>query len=139
MKEITANMIQVYNLEALGYDFMGYTFNKTRELSFHHLIIPKKDSKKNGIGDGYVWWNGAILKRDTSHDYLHRIEQIDRETFLWISDMMVLENVNKKIDKETLLRIREYLVNFEAKHANDVNEYGKRLIKQEFITNRIPL
>jgi hypothetical protein len=53
--------------------------------------------------------------------------------------MMVLENVNKKIDKETLLRIREYLVNFEAKHANDVNEYGKRLIKQEFITNRIPL
>ena len=139
MKEITANMIQVYNLEALGYDFMGYTFDKTRELSFHHLIIPKKDSRKKGIGDGYVWWNGAILKRDTAHDYLHRIEQIDRETFLWISDMMVLENVNKKIDKETLLRIREYLVNFEAKHANDVNEYGKRLIKQEFITNRIPL
>ena len=54
MKEITANMIQVYNLEALGYDFMGYTFNKTRELSFHHLIIPKKNSKKEGIGDGYV-------------------------------------------------------------------------------------
>jgi hypothetical protein len=53
--------------------------------------------------------------------------------------MMVLENVNKKVDKETLLRIREYLVNFEAKHANDVNEYGKKVIKKEFITNRIPL
>ena len=34
---------------------------------------------------------------------------------------------------------REYLVNFEAKHANDTNEYGKKIIKKEFITNRIPL
>lgn len=139
MKEITMNMINVYKLESLGYDFMGYTFDKTRELSFHHLIIPRKDSQKEGIGDGYVWWNGAILVRNTAHDYLHKIEEIDRDTFLWITDMMVLENVNKKIDKETLLRIREYLVNFEAKHANDTNEYGKKVIKKEFITKRIPL
>ena len=139
MKEITMNMINVYKLESLGYDFMGYTFDKTRELSFHHLIIPRKDSQKEGIGDGYVWWNGAILVRNTAHDYLHKIEEIDRDTFLWITDMMVLENVNKKIDKETLLRIREYLVNFEAKHANDTNEYGKKIIKKEFITKRIPL
>lgn len=139
MKEITMNMINVYKLESLGYDFMGYTFNKTKELSFHHLIIPKRNSQKEGIGDGYVWWNGAILVRNTAHDYLHKIEKIDRDTFLWITDMMVLENVNKKIDKETLLRIREYLVNFEAKHANDTNEYGKKLIKKEYITNRIPL
>ena len=54
MKEITMNMINVYKLESLGYDFMGYTFDKTRELSFHHLIIPRKDSQKEGIGDGYV-------------------------------------------------------------------------------------
>lgn len=139
MKEITMNMINVYKLESLGYDFMGYTFNKTKELSFHHLIIPRRNSQKEGIGDGYVWWNGAILVRNTAHDYLHKIEEIDRDTFLWITDMMVLENVNKKIDRETLLRIREYLVNFEAKHANDTNEYGKKLIKKEFITNRIPL
>lgn len=139
MKEITANMIKIYNLEALGYDFMGYTFNKTKELSFHHLIIPRCQSQAKGIGDGYVWWNGAILKRDTAHDYLHKIQEIDRDTFLWITDMMVIENANKKIDKDTLLRIREYLTNFEAKHSNDTDKYGKRLIKQEFITQRIPL
>lgn len=139
MKEITANMIKVYNLEALGHDFMGYTFNKTKDLSFHHLIIPRCKSQAEGIGDGYVWWNGAILTRNTAHDYLHRIQEIDRDTFLWITDMMVLENANKKIDKETLLRIREYLVDFEAKHLNDTDKYGKRLIKQEFITQRIPL
>lgn len=139
MKELTQNMIQVYNLDILKYDFMGYTFKNPKELSFHHLIIPKRDSQKEGIGDGYVWWNGAILKRTTSHDYLHRIEEIDRDTFLWITDMMVLENVNRKIDKETLLRIREYLLAFEAKHMDDTYENGKKLIKTEFITNRIPL
>ena len=139
MKEINKNMIKFYNLESLGYDFMGYTFNKVKDLSFHHLIIPRCQSQKEGIGDGYVWWNGAILNRDTSHDYLHRIQEIDRDTFLWISDIMVLENVNKKIDKENLLRIREYLVNFEAKHLNDIDNKGKCLIKKEYITNRIPL
>jgi len=139
MKELTKDMIQIYNLQIFKYDFMGYTFSKPSELSFHHLIIPKKDSRKEGIGDGYVWWNGAILVRNTAHDYLHRIEQIDRDTFLRITDQMVLENVNKKIDKDTLLRIREYLVNFEDKHYDDTDKYGKRLIKKEFITNRIHL
>ena len=55
MKELTKDMIQIYNLDALGYDFMGYTFKNPKELSFHHLIIPRKDSQKEGIGDGYVW------------------------------------------------------------------------------------
>lgn len=54
MKEITRDMIKIYNIRKLGYDFMGYTFNRTNELSFHHLIIPHKDSKKYGIGEGYL-------------------------------------------------------------------------------------
>lgn len=82
MKELTRDMIKIYNLDVLGYDFMGYTFGNPNELSFHHLIIPRKDSRKEGIGDGYVWWNGAILVRNTAHDYLHKIQEIDRETFL---------------------------------------------------------
>ena len=52
---------------------------------------------------------------------------------------MVLENVNKKITRETLLQIREYLLAFEAKHEDDTYENGKKLIKKEFVTNRIPL
>ena len=139
MKELTKDMIEIYNLEALGHDFMGYTFKNPKQLSFHHLIIPRKDSQKEGIGDGYVWWNGAILVRDTAHDYLHRIQEFDRDTFLRISDQMVLENVNKKITRETLLQIREYLLAFEAKHEDDTYENGKKLIKKEFVTNRIPL
>ena len=54
MKTVKEEMIRDYKLKKLGYDFMGYTFNNVNELSFHHLIVPKKDSERMGIGDGYV-------------------------------------------------------------------------------------
>ena len=79
MKTVKEEMIRDYKLKKLGYDFMGYTFNNVNELSFHHLIVPKKDSERMGIGDGYVKWNGAILKQSTSHDYLNLIQRIDEE------------------------------------------------------------
>ena len=53
MKEVTKEMIELYRIKKLGYDFMGYTFKRANELSFHHLIIPKRDCKKQGIGKGY--------------------------------------------------------------------------------------
>ena len=82
MKQVTEEMIHVFNIRKLGYDFMGYKIHREQSLSFHHLIIPKRESHKVGIGDGYVFWNGAILVQNTSHDYLHLIERIDRDTFL---------------------------------------------------------
>ena len=100
MKNITRDMIKTYRINKLKYDFMGYTFNCYEELSFHHLIIPKRDSLKAGIGDGYLIWNGSILRQDTSHDYLHIIEQIDREIFLVITDAMIRENQLGKLDIE---------------------------------------
>lgn len=54
MKDVTRDMIKTYKINKLKYDFMGYTFNRYDELSFHHLIIPKKDSFQMGIGDGYL-------------------------------------------------------------------------------------
>ena len=74
MREVTREMIKLYNIKKLGYDFMGYTFNRPEELSFHHLIIPHRDCKREGLGEGYLMWNGAILKQETSHEYLHTIE-----------------------------------------------------------------
>ena len=46
MRAITRDMIKIYKIDKLGYDFMGYTFDKKDSLSFHHLIVPKKDCKK---------------------------------------------------------------------------------------------
>lgn len=54
MRQVTKDMIEIYKINNLKYDFMGYTFQKLSELSFHHLIVAKKDSKILGIGEGYL-------------------------------------------------------------------------------------
>ena len=130
-------MIKLYDIKKLGYDFMGYTFRNINELSFHHLIVPHRDCKREGLGEGYLLWNGAILKQDTSHEYLHMIERIDREVFLQITKEMVDENNKRKIDIENLKRIRELLLYFEEKYKDIENKQGKKLIKQKYITQRI--
>ncbi len=66
MKEITKIMVKKYALMQLKYDFMGYEFNNEKELSYHHLIIPRRN------GGGMIIENGAILKRSPSHDYLQK-------------------------------------------------------------------
>lgn len=139
MRPITRDMIHIYNIKKLGYDFMGYTFRRTEELSFHHLIVPKKDCKKQGLGEGYLWWNGAILNQDSSHDYLHFIERTDREIFLLITNLMVEENQNMKLDIETLKKIRDLLLYFEKEHKDDRGNKNKVLLQERFITNRIKL
>lgn len=140
MKEVTKEMIKIYNIKKLKYDFMGYTFQRTEELSFHHLIIPKRECKEKGIeANGYLFWNGAILNQDSSHDYLHLIERIDREIFLLITNLMIEENKNMKIDIETLKKIRSLLTYFEKEHENDRGNKDKILIKRRYITNRIEL
>ena len=130
MREITKEMIKLYNIKKLGYDFMGYTFRNINELSFHHLIVPHRDCKREGLGEGYLLWNGAILKQDTSHEYLHTIERIDREVFLQITKEMVDENNKRKIDIENLKRVRELLLYFEEKYKDIENKQGKKLITQ---------
>ena len=137
MREITKEMIKLYNIKKLNYDFMGYTFKNINELSFHHLIVPKRDCKKENLGTGYLLWNGAILKQDTSHDYLHLIERIDRELFLRITKYMIEENENKKIDIDNLKRIREILLLFEDRYSKETDRNGKLLIKKSYKTERI--
>ena len=137
MREITKEMIKLYNIKKLGYDFMGYTFRNINELSFHHLIVPHRDCKREGLGERYLLRHGAILKQDTSHEYLHTIERIDREVFLQITKEMVDENNKRKIDIENLKRVRELLLYFEEKYKDIENKQGKKLIKQKYITQRI--
>lgn len=54
MREITKEMIKLYGIKKLDYDFMGYTFRNINELSFHHLIVPHRDCKREGLGEGYL-------------------------------------------------------------------------------------
>ena len=139
MKQVTYEMIEIFRINKLKYDFMGYTFKRTNELSFHHLIVPKRECKAQGLGEGYLFWNGAILKQDTSHDYLHIIERIDRKCFEKITEILVYENQMRKLDKESLIRIRELLLSFEERYKYEETKGGRRLIKSQYMKERIDL
>lgn len=139
MREVTHEMIEVFRLNKLKYDFMGYTFQRSKELSFHHLIVPKRECKEKGLGEGYLFWNGAILKQDTSHDYLHIIERIDRERFEKITEILIYENQMRKLDRDSLLRIREYLLDFEEKYKDERTKHGARILKPQYMRDRISL
>lgn len=137
MREITKEMINEYKLKKLGYDFMGYTFNNINELSFHHLIIPRRL-----CGDmpdkGYNRENGAILKQYSSHEYLHLIELYDRDRFLAITKYLIDENLLGRLDVESLRRIRDVLLSFENEFEDKRNSSGQLILKKKF-KNRIPL
>lgn len=139
MREITEKMIKDFKIMKLGFDFMGYKVDKKQSLSFHHLIIPHRESRNYGIGDGYLYWNGAILRQNTSHDYLHIIEAKDYDLFLAITSEMIDENIKGKIDIDNLKRIRDLLLYFEREHDHDTSKKGKLLIKREFVTGRVNL
>ena len=139
MKEITKIMINDFKIMKLGTDFMGYHVNRKQDLSYHHLIIPRRHCKEAGLGEGYLYWNGAILRQNTSHDYLHTIEKIDPEIFYELTSEMIDENIKGRLDIDNLKRIHDLLLYFEREHDHDTSKKGKLLIKREFVTGRVNL
>lgn len=139
MKEITKIMVNDFKIMKLGMDFMGYHVNRKQDLSYHHLIIPRRHCKEAGLGEGYLYWNGAILRQDTSHEYAHVIEKIDPDIFYELTSEMIDENIKGRLDIDNLKRIHDLLLYFEREHDHDTSKKGKLLIKREFVTTRIPL
>lgn len=139
MREITEKMIKDFKIMKLGFDFMSYKVDRKQNLSYHHLVIPRRECKKNGLGEGYLYWNGAILRQNTSHDYLHVIENIDPEIFYLITSEMIDENIKGKLDIDNLKRIQDLLLYFEREHDHDTTRKGKLLVKREFVTGRVPI
>lgn len=123
MKDITIQMINEFKLQDI--DFMGYKFT-LKNASFHHLIIPKRLGGKETIE------NGAILNRNTSHPYLHLIEQVDEDVFCFITSEMIDMNIKRYLDLDNLRRIDDVLCEFEEQHKDDTTTKGKKLIKKEF-------
>lgn len=133
MKSVTKLLINEFKIKQLKYDFMGYPFKTQCDLSFHHLIISHKDCKKLHIpSEGYLFWNGAILNQETSHNYLHIIQRVDTELFYKITNEMIEQNQSGKLNIYNLKKIHEFLEYFEKTNPNLRNEKGKILIKEEF-------
>lgn len=136
MQEVTKLMIKDFNIRKLGYDFMGFNVDRNSSLSFHHLIVPKRDCRNYGLGDGYKYWNGAILVQNTSHEYLHIIEQYDRERFEQITMQIIHQKTKGHLDKDNLMQIKELLLGFEDNFTGIYTTKGKRLIKEEYLKGR---
>lgn len=138
MRDITKLMIAKYKLLELKYDFMGYDFDKERELSFHHLVIPKRLCVAQRIAeDGYLEWNGAILKMKTAHNYLHTIERYDRDMFEAITEQMIDENSKGYLDLKNILYIDDVLKCFEREYSGARTKHGEPLIKEEYTRRRV--
>lgn len=136
MKSVTNEMIKLYKLNKLGYDFMGYKFNSKEQLSYHHLIIPKRMGGPESVRNGAILTQSRLV---SAHDYLHIIEQVDPELFYLISSELLDENLKGKLDIDNLKEIRKLLLYFEKEHKCDTTKKGKLLIKERFINNRIDL
>lgn len=140
MRTITIQMINDFKLKRLGYDFAGYTFDKTNQLAFHHLIVPRRECKARNIpSEGYLYWNGAILRQNTSHDYLHTIENYDYDRFLAITSELIDENILGELSIENLRRIRDILISFEREYSGKRTNKGNLIIKESYVRDRVKL
>lgn len=132
MSRLREKLYKQYDLEHLGYDFMGYEFNSKKELSTHH-IIPKHSggqTKKNNL---------CVLNRITSHNYIHLIEDYDYKAFLKISKCLMEQVKLGKVSIGEINIIFELLSEFEFKHRNIEDRNGNPIIKEEYKTKRIIL
>ena len=127
MKQVTQLLIDEYNIKKLGFDFMAYSLQRGDVYTFHHLIIPARK------GGAYAAWNGAILCGKTSHEYLHRIENIDLDIFNCITNEMVDMKIKGYLDTYNLRQIDDLLSFFEREYCSLKTKKGKRLIKDEYL------
>ena len=136
MRELTKIMIEKYALTKLKYDFMGYDFDYLNQLSFHHLILSKQICRSYGYGDGYYIWNGAILRKDTSHDYLHTIAKYDMERFVAITSELIDENVKGYLDSKNINYIDDILNSFEREYSGVRTNKGVLIVKEKYTRRR---
>ena len=132
MPKITKLMIKEFKIREYGYDFMGYHLNQGDKLTFHHLVVARRD------GGPYARWNGAVLCGASSHPYLHTIEQKDHDIFMYITSEMLDMNIKGYLDMENLKKINDLLCYFEKEHCSDRMKSGKLLIKEEY-TRRLTI
>lgn len=128
MKSVTRELINIYKPK--GIDWMGYDIRTIHDLTYHH--IQKKED-----GGPFTLDNGALLRGDTSHEYLHIIETRDLDMYIYINK--ILKAINEqgyRPSREQLLLIRDVLLSFEREHDRDENSKGKLLIKTRYIKGR---
>lgn len=127
MKQIVKDMIKIYKIDKLGFDFCGYSLQKGDIYTYHHNIIARRNGGPETIS------NGAILCGKTSHQYLHLIEAKDYDMFSAITSEMIDENVKGYLDMDNLRYILDVLHCFEREYLLAKRKNGDYLIKDEYL------
>lgn len=125
MKNIVCKMLKIY-VPYSGLDWMNYRLVK-EDISFHH-IKKKVDGGKKSIE------NGAILQGNTSHPYLHLIENIDIDTYLELNE--IFKDINMQKHEPTLMQrgiVEDILLTFEKEHRWDKDRDGNLLIRSKYL------
>lgn len=129
MSKLKDRIYYDFGINKLGFDFMGYEFESKTDLTYHH-IQPKHS------GGQTTYNNGALLVRQTSHNYIHTIEEIDYKTFLMISKLLIKEKERGIVDIDLLKEIDYILCYFEDKYKETYTKKGTLVIKEEFVRRR---
>ena len=127
MKQIVKDMIKIYKIDKLGFDFCGYSLQKGDIYTYHHNIIARRNGGPETIS------NGAILCGKTSHQYLHLIEAKDYDMFSAITSEMIDENIKGYLDMDNLRYILDVLHCFEREYLLAKRKNGDYLIKDEYL------
>ena len=112
-------------------DWFGYEKAEDEIFSFHH-IVPRHS------GGLYTINNGSILNDKSSHPYIHLIEVVDPEMFVYLTNILInINNQREMPNRQQLLAIRGVLEQFEREHCSDRSNKGRLLIKPRFVEGRI--
>jgi hypothetical protein len=70
---------------------------------------------------------------------LHVVENYDYDCFKAITKRLIEENLIGSLSKNELLAIRDILLYFENEYWNKRTKTGKYIIKEEYMTKRVPM
>lgn len=121
MDNILKTLINIYNMNEI--DWLGYKLQD--RYSYHHII--KKCDGGNRTLD-----NGAVLFQ-TSHSYLHTIENYDIEKYILLNKILKDINMQRYMSTEEQLRqINFILSQFEDEYEDYISSRNKKIIKDEY-------
>lgn len=131
-KDVKMDMIKIWRI--CKTDFMGYEIDKeskTDSFSYHHLRVPASKGGKISI------YNGAILCRDSAHDYIHVIEKYDKDRFLYITKILIEINNQLYLPTEDQLMLFDAVLSgFEREYSGVYNSNGTEIIKENYVRRR---
>lgn len=121
MDNILKTLINIYNMNEI--DWLGYKLQD--RFSYHH-IIKKCDGGKRTLD------NGAVLFQ-TSHSYLHTIENYDIEKYILLNKILKDINMQRYMSTEEQLRQIDYILSqFENDYEDYISSRDKKIIKDEY-------